>query len=153
MGREEQANPLPSLLFLPITHRSRSTLAPIISRFSLVSSSRVFSNPYLVMGKPLEESGTSPYNTGATPFPLVGNISFWPIIWERSHATNYIVFPWCVRTFQQKNTIRNILTWIVTGSDYSQTSKRFDTQVVFTKDAAYTRKRQSNKYSRKIFFP
>ena len=68
-GKGRTSEPLPSLLFLPITYRSRSTIAPIVplSRFSLVSSSRVFSNPYLALGKPVEESGTGPYNTAATP--------------------------------------------------------------------------------------
>ena len=45
-----------SLLFLPITPRSRSTLVPIIppSRFS---RAREFPNPHLALGKPVEEAG------------------------------------------------------------------------------------------------
>ena len=61
MGRGEKEKrrfPL-SLLFLPITPRSRSTLVPIIppSRFS---RAREFPNPHLALGKPVEEAGPSP---------------------------------------------------------------------------------------------
>ena len=47
-----------SLLFLPITLRSRSTLVPIIplSRFSRAACG--LPNPYLALGKPVEEAGT-----------------------------------------------------------------------------------------------
>ena len=54
MGRGEKAKL--SLLFLPITPRSRSTLVPIIplSRFS---RAREFPFPHLALGKPVEEAG------------------------------------------------------------------------------------------------